>query len=60
MTVKDILAVVSNELYIYIEKDDMESCIVVDNKAYMLHGDYINSEVIWLRPMNNGLGIKIK
>lgn len=59
MTVKDILSVVSNELYIYIEKDE-ESFVVMDNKAYMIHGDCINSEVIWLRPMNNGLGIKIK
>lgn len=60
MTVKDILNITPNNIIILLEDESTEEFTVFHGEAYKLHGDYINAEIEWLRPIENGVALRVK
>lgn len=58
MKVKDITAIMGNEVNILLEDNELEE-IVFDNKVMYLKGKYREAEVEWLRPMQNGIALRV-
>lgn len=59
MTVKDILSITPNNITILLEDEAAAEYTVYNGEAYKLHGEYINAVVEWIRPIENGLALKV-
>lgn len=59
MTVKDILSITPNNITILLEDEAAAEYTVYQGEAYKLHGEYINAAVEWIRPIENGLALKV-
>lgn len=59
MKVKDITELMGNEVHILLECDTTEKFTVYDGKIIGLHGKYLNAEVEWIRPMQNGVALRV-
>lgn len=60
MTVKELLAITPNNMNLRIEDETTKEFTVFDGEAYMLHGKYLEATVDWIRPIENGLCLKVR
>ena len=60
MTVKDILSITPNNITILLEDEAAAEYTVYEGEAYKLHGDYLNAEIEWIRPIENGMALRVK
>lgn len=60
MKVKDITALMGNEVNLLLEDNSSEEFTVYDGKIMFLREEkYKNAEVEWIRPITNGIALRI-
>lgn len=59
MKVKDILDIAPNSIIILLEDESTEEFTVFHGEAYHLHGEYLHATVEWMRPIENGIALKV-
>lgn len=59
MTVTDILAITPFNINLIIEDEKTTEYTVYNGKSHLIHGKYLNATVDFLRPIENGICLKV-
>lgn len=60
MKVKDITALMGNEVNLLLEDSSKEEFTVYEGKSIYLNGKYLAAEVEWIRPIKDGIALRVK